>query len=114
MISFSPDVSVQTKINICSCEECLKGVFIKCSYEAGKKIYFNDSSDYEGSEESDSDDEAKNGTCEVVTEECAMDAVNPGFYVALYSPPDSFEIFFGAMLLMLELLLKWWMMIITI
>ena len=36
MISFSTDGSVQKK-NICSCEECLKGAFIKCSYEAGKK-----------------------------------------------------------------------------
>ena len=33
------------------------------------KIYFNDSKDYEDSKESDSDDEAKNDTCESVTEE---------------------------------------------
>ena len=112
MISFSPDVSVQTRTNICLCEECLKGAFAKCSYEASKKIYFNDSSDYEDRKESDSDDEAENGTCEGVTEEneiraeCVMDAVNPGSYVAFYLSPDSFKMFFCAMLLMLELLLK--------
>ena len=39
-ISFSPDGSMQTEINICLCEECLKGAFIKCSYEAGKKYIF--------------------------------------------------------------------------
>ena len=50
MISFSPDGCVQTKVNICSCEECLKGDFIKCTYEAGKKIYFNISSDYDDSD----------------------------------------------------------------
>ena len=65
-----------------------------------KKIYFNDSSDYEDSEESDSDDETENDTCESVTEEnkiraeCVMDVVDPGSFVALYSSPDSFEIFF--------------------
>ena len=75
---------------MCLCEECLKGAFIKCSYEAGKKIYFNDSSEYEDNEEADFDDEAENDTCESVTEEneiraeCVMDAVNPGSYVALY------------------------------
>ena len=50
MISFSPDGSMQTKINICSCEECLKGAFTKRSYEVGKKIYFHDSY-YEDSKE---------------------------------------------------------------
>ena len=100
MISFSTDSSVQTKIHICSWEECLKGSFIICSYEASKKIYFHDSSDHEDSEESDSDDEAENDTCESVTEEnkiraeCVMDAVNPGSCVALYLSPDSFEIIF--------------------
>ena len=100
MISFSPDDSIQTKINICLCEECLKGAFIKCSSEAGKKIYFNDSSDYEDSKESDSDDEAENDTCERITEESeiraefVIDVVNPGSYVALYSSPDPFEMFF--------------------
>ena len=39
MISFSPDHSMQTKIYIWSCEECLKGAFTKCSYEAGKKFF---------------------------------------------------------------------------
>ena len=100
MISFSPDGSVQTKINICLCEKCLKGAFIKCSNEAGKNIYFNDYSEYEDSEESDSDDEAKNDTCESVTKEneikaeCVIDVVNPGSYVALYSSPNPFEMGF--------------------
>ena len=73
---------------------------LKCSYEAGKKIYFNDSSDYEDSKESDSDDETENETCENVTgeneirPECVMDAANPGSYVALNLSPDLFEMFF--------------------
>ena len=84
---------------------------LKCSYEAGKKIYFNDSSDYEDSKESDSDDETENETCENVTgeneirPECVMDAANPGSYVALNLSPDLFEMYFCAILLMLELLL---------
>ena len=35
-----------------------------------------------------------------------MDAVNPGSSVALYLSPDSFEMSFCAVLLMLELLQK--------
>ena len=79
MISFSPDGSAKTKINICSYEECLKGAFIICSYEVSKKIYFNGSSDYEDSDESDSDDEAENDLCESVTEKKKSEqSVNPG------------------------------------
>ena len=37
--------------------------------------------------------------------ECVMDAANPEYYVALYLSPDSFEMFFCAILLMLESLL---------
>ena len=65
MISFSPDVSVQTKINICLSEECRKEAFINCLYEVGKNVYFNDWGDNEDSEESD--------TCESVTEENEME-----------------------------------------
>ena len=35
-----------------------------------------------------------------------MDAVNPESYVAFYLSPDSFEMFFFAMLMMLEMLRK--------
>ena len=31
MIAFSPNGQIQTKINICSCEECIVGNFVKCN-----------------------------------------------------------------------------------
>ena len=49
MISFFPDGCIKTKVNICSCPECLKGKFAKCSFEAGK-AYFTECSDDEFSD----------------------------------------------------------------
>ena len=92
---------------------CLKGAFIECWHEDGKKIYFNDSSGYGDTQESDADDEA-----ECVTEEneiravYVMDAVNSGSSAASYLTADSFKMSFSAMLLML--LQKWCLMSITI
>ena len=102
MISFFHDGSVQTKINICSCEECLKGEFVKCSYEAGKSQVINDCSDDEECSEFDSDEEIENeDLCyEDVIEEneiradCVIDVVQPGSHVALYSSLESFKIFY--------------------
>ena len=35
MMAFHPDGSVQTKVNMCSCAECLQGDFIDCLLERG-------------------------------------------------------------------------------
>ena len=101
MISFFPDDCIQTKVNVCSCPECLKGKFAKCSFEAG--TYFTECSDDEFSE-LNSDEEIENDDLccenENVTEEneiradCVVDVLQPCSYVALYSPPESFELFY--------------------
>ena len=30
-------IAIQTKINLCLCVECIKGEFVNCSHESGKK-----------------------------------------------------------------------------
>ena len=57
MLAFSLDGYVQTKVNICSCNVCIKGKCTSCSHEVGKKLYFNYDSDEETSG-SESDDES--------------------------------------------------------
>ena len=101
MISFFPDGCMQTKVNICSCPECLKGKFAKCSFEAGK-AYFTECSDDEFSdlnsdEEIENDDlccENENVMENEIRADCVVDVVQPCSYVALYSPPESFESFY--------------------
>ena len=68
---------------------CLKGAFVNCSHEAGKQIYFKDSSDDEDSAKSGLEEEIEDeDNCyKSVTEEneirseCPVDAVSPGLYV---------------------------------
>ena len=38
MIAFFPDGSIQTKINLCSCDKCMLGLFTECPYEQGSEI----------------------------------------------------------------------------
>ena len=102
MISFFPDGSIQAKVNICSCPECLKGKFVKCLFEAGK-VYFTACSDDECSDLNSNEEIENDGLfCENenVTEEneiradCVVDVVQPCSYVALYAPPEAFEMFY--------------------
>ena len=71
----------------------------------GKKLYNNDCSDEEDSPDTDFENkeyEIEDGCYDdtVVTEEneiraeCVIDAVNPGSFIALYSSPQSFEMFY--------------------
>ena len=101
MISFFPDGSIQAKVNICSCPECLKEKFVKCLFEAGK-VYFTACSDDKCSDlNSDEEIETDDLFCknENVTEEneiradCVVNVVQPCSYVALYAPPEAFEMF---------------------
>ena len=38
MVAFHPDGSIQTKVNIRSYDECMRGDFINCTLEVGVKI----------------------------------------------------------------------------
>ena len=69
MISYFPDGQVQTKVNICSCNDCLEGQFIKCTVEAGRVVQQSE----EGSE--DESDEAEYENEDIITEELAESVV---------------------------------------
>ena len=107
MFAFSPDGYVQTKVNICSCSVCIKGEFTSCSHEVGKKWFFN----YDSDEETSGSESDKEFECEDITDneedtakenkiraDCVADAVEPCSYIVLYSSPESFEMFYSAIL----------------
>ena len=103
MLAFSPDVYVQRKVNICSCNVYIKGKFTSCSHEVAKKLFFNYDSDEETSgSESDEEFECENiidneeDTAEEneIRADCVVDAVEPGSYIALYSSPELFKMFY--------------------
>ena len=119
MIAFSPNGQIQTKINICSCEECIVGNFVKCNEEQGKFVFSEDGdsesesdreeesdsdreeesdsdreeeSDSDREEESDSDDEEEMEENEILPE-VMFDEISIGSCIALYSDTNSWEPF---------------------
>ena len=101
--SIFPDGSIQPKTNLCSCNKCIKGDFIKCLHKSGMKLYFNDCSGHKDSPDTYSEDEEfenEDGCYDTVTEEnqiraeCVVDTINPDSLVALCLSPQSFEMFF--------------------
>ena len=104
MLCFLPDGSVLTKVNICSCDDCLEGNFLDCSIERGNMVVGATSIDHED-DESDSDVEYEDEDAfgESISEEMEMfelrsesvvQAVKPGNVAALFSPPNSLELFY--------------------
>ena len=55
MISYCPDGTVQTKINICSCEHCLRGRFFYCLDENGVYVPYSNHETDSNTDESDND-----------------------------------------------------------
>ena len=60
MICFFPDGSIQTKVNICSCNFCLQGDFISCTTEKGN-IFQLSTTEASDDESDDSDDNEEYG-----------------------------------------------------
>ena len=102
MICFNPNGSICTKVNICSCPECLKGDFQQeCSIEKGKLIKGNFVD--EDSDSADSDVEYEDEFHEELGEdfeayelrsENILQLVVPGDIAALFSPMNSLELFY--------------------
>ena len=42
MICFKPDGTILTKVNICSCSDCLEGNFLDCCVEKGRLVMIGD------------------------------------------------------------------------
>ena len=101
MIAFNADGTIQKKVNLCSCEMCLTGDFLRCPIEAGVKISYGNME----SEDEDSCDEDPEGESEAEDDdvefeelelraECVFDVIEVGSYVALFSAKSSFELFY--------------------
>ena len=113
MIAFHPDGAVYTKTNICSCKQCLIGQFTKCKIEKGKVRFFgerNDSEDESGEsiasnsefesdsdssdDENESDEDAIDMDVAQLRSENVFDIISIGCTIALFSPPNSNELFY--------------------
>ena len=101
MICFNPNGSILTKINICSCYDCLEGKFMDCSLEKGKLLMGGEADDEDYSSNSDvefEDDEFGNVDHEMeqyeMRSESVIQVVKPGSVVALFSPPNALELFY--------------------
>ena len=105
MISFFLNGEIQTKRPICSCKQCVIGNFMDCSHEPGTKILatsktVHDESDYESESDSDSDyDDNDRDTEDIMKEqairaECVTNAIIQNSHIALFSPPESFKLFY--------------------
>ena len=99
MISYFPDGSIQTKQHLCSCAECVVRNF-DCLSNPGIQIYSGDSlgdSDSGGDTEESDTEEAYNEISRTEQElraTCVTDIVVPNSFIALFSPPESFELFY--------------------
>lgn len=103
MIVYFPDGSIQSKVNICSCEKCLHGHFIDCPHEKGITIqngYENTSSsctDEESDDEWEADDiETDDDTYELyeIRSENVFNIISAGSIIALFSHHQSLELFY--------------------
>ena len=105
MICFNPDGSIQTKINVCSCDNCMSGDFLNCYDEQG--LYFPPqlTCQQEDSEDDSVDDDTSVGDDDEsdADEDCeayeirannVIKIVENDTVIALYSPPNSVELFF--------------------
>ena len=100
MFSFFPSGEVQSKVNICSCEECLVGKFTQCVTEPGKIVQHayegysddSDSNDFEADDGAESEDdeteaiELRGGTI--------LEAIAVGNIIGLLTPENSHDPFY--------------------
>ena len=103
-IAFFPEGSIQIKQNICSCNSCIRGALIDCSFEPGIQVNSKEinSSDDESdeSDEGDYDYNDDENISEVELEEqrlrgdCVLEMLQPDTYIAIFSPPSSSELFY--------------------
>ena len=97
MISYFPDGSIQTK-HLCSCAECVVGKFIYCLSNPGTQTFSGDSLDDSDSGSDTEECDTKKLYNEIsrieqeLWHECITDIVVLNSFIALFSPPESFEL----------------------
>ena len=103
MIRFKPDGTILTKLNICSCSDCLKGNFLDCCVEKGRLVILGDETkeddystdseaEYEYNESQDIVDDEKE--LYELQSDVVVQVAQPGNDIALFSPPNALELFY--------------------
>ena len=93
MISYFPNRSIQSKVNICSCDSCIEGEFLSCLIEKRKIVQIVD-------ETSDHDDDDSSESEFETDLESGDDSDTKGYVlsrnttIALYSASNSLELFY--------------------
>ena len=102
MIAFHPNGSVQTKVNMYSYDDWLKGNFIDCLLEPGNVLSCGhlgvDESDSESDEKFEYEDDDVRNEEDIEAYElrayCVFDILQRGSCIALFSLSSSFELFY--------------------
>ena len=100
MISYFPNGSIQSKVNICSCASCIECEFISCLIEKGKIVQVVDeaidNNDNDDSSESEFENEVSDDESETEGYELRAESVNSvlnkNTTIALYSASNSLEL----------------------
>ena len=101
MLSFFPDRSIRSKINIRSCKSCIEGDFISCLTQTSKTVQQvtearDDDSTKESEFENDYDDDDPESDAEAyeLRSESVKSGLTKNTTMALYSPSNSLELFY--------------------
>ena len=102
MISYFPNGSTQSKVNICSCDSCIEGEFTSCLIEKGKIFQIvgegkdhddNDASEGEFDNDLESGDESDAEAYELRAES-VNSVLSRNTTIALYFASNSLELFY--------------------
>ena len=102
MISYFPNGSIQSKVNICSCASCIEGEFISYLIEKWKIVQVideaSDNNDNDDSSESEFENDVNDDESETEAYELRAESVNSvlnkNTIIALYSASSSLELFY--------------------
>ena len=103
MICFKPDGTILTKVNICSCSDCLEGNFLDCCVQKGRLVMVGNETkedDYSADSEVEYDYDESQDIVDDETElyeiqsDAVVQVVLPGNVIALFSPPSALELFY--------------------
>ena len=102
MTAFHLNGSVQTKVNMCSCDDFLKGNFIDCLLKPGNMLSHGQlgihKSDSESDEEFEYEDDDMTTEADIEAYElradCVFNVLQRGSFIALFLHSSSFKLFY--------------------
>ena len=102
MICIKPDGTILTKVNICSCSDCLEGNFLDCCVEKGQLVMVGDKTEEDDYSADSVAEYEYNESPDIVDDEtelyefrsdAVVQVVQPG-NVITFSPPNALESFY--------------------